>query len=387
MTTSRERLLTTINHREPDQVPFDLGATVVTGIQVGAYRRLRRHLGLPEKEIAIIDMAQQIVRVDEDVRDRLNVDAGGIQPGVGAGFELTPSASPDGRHLLYHDGFKIGWRMPVEGGMYYDMFDHPLAGSLTIEKVDAFGLPNPQDPALFLGMRQAALKVLNEEKRSLVVGNISAGIFELAMWMRGFADGYADWAGNPALMVRLLEKAMHFQLGYWEKVIDVLEGIPIDVVCMADDFAGQQGLLISPASYRRLLKPFHKEMADFIHARSEAKIFFHSCGSVHAILPDLVESGVDILNPVQVSAWDMDPLLLKREFGRDLCFWGGGVDTQNAFDENHTSQEVRTDTRKRLEALMKGGGFVFSTVHNIQGNVPPENIMAMWQVLQEYGRY
>jgi uroporphyrinogen decarboxylase len=170
-------------------------------------------------------------------------------------------------------------------------------------------------------------------------------------------------------------------------LFDVMEGIPVDVVEMSDDLAGQNRMLISPGSYRKHLKPMHKEMFDYIHSRTAAKIFFHSCGSVRAVIPDLIEVGVDILNPVQVSAAKMDSAELKREYGLDLTFWGGGVDTQNAFDETHTPEEVRADVRRRLADLMPGGGFVFNPVHNIQGNVPPQNIMAMWETLQEHGRY
>lgn len=271
--------------------------------------------------------------------------------------------------------------------MYYDMFDHPLAGQLTEADIDRYQLPDPLDPARFAGLRDIAHQILHDEQRALIIGNISAGIFELFTWTRGYQDAYADWAANPALSRKLLVRFMDMQLAFWEKMFDTMQGIPIDVIQMADDMAGQKGMLISPRSYRSLLKPLHQEMFEYIHARSGAKIFFHSCGSIRPLIPDFIEIGVEILNPVQVNAANMDSAELKREFGRDLTFWGGGVDTQTAFDESHTPEEVRRDVRKRLEDFMPGGGFVFNTVHNIQGNVPPENIMAMWQTLQEVGRY
>jgi uroporphyrinogen decarboxylase len=277
--------------------------------------------------------------------------------------------------------------MPKDGGMYYDMFDHPLAGQLTEADIDRYQLPDPLDPARFAGLRDIAHQILHDEQRALIIGNISAGIFELFTWTRGYQDAYADWAANPALSRKLLVRFMDMQLAFWEKMFDTMQGIPIDVIQMADDMAGQKGMLISPRSYRSLLKPLHQEMFEYIHARSGAKIFFHSCGSIRPLIPDFIEIGVEILNPVQVNAANMDSAELKREFGRDLTFWGGGVDTQTAFDESHTPEEVRRDVRKRLEDFMPGGGFVFNTVHNIQGNVPPENIMAMWQTLQEVGRY
>jgi uroporphyrinogen decarboxylase len=145
-------------------------------------------------------------------------------------------------------------------------------------------------------------------------------------------------------------------------------------------------MLISPNTYRKLVKPLHKELFDFIHARTKAKIFFHSCGAIRPVIPDLIEAGVDVLNPVQVSATGMDSADLKRDFGKDITFWGGGVDTQRVLGVG-TPDDVRADVRKRIEDLAPGGGFVFATVHNIQGNVPAENILAMWETLQEYGKY
>ena len=384
---ARERVLTALNHKEPDHVPFDMGGTVVTGIQAKAYRRLRDYLGLPKKDVVIVDMLQQLAQVDDDVMDLMGVDMRNVSPRSTASFKIELKETDDGRYTYFYDEYQIGWRMPKEGGMYYDMFDHPLSGEISDDDVECFQLPDPLDPSRFAGLIAAAHHVQDVEKRALVVGNISAGIFELYTWTHGYKDAYADWAGNPSLAKKLLQKFMDLQLTYWEKMFETMQGIEIDVVQMADDLAGQNSLLISPISYRKILKPFHKEMFDYIHAKSHAKIFFHSCGAVRTIIPDLIEVGVDILNPVQVSATNMDSAELKREYGKDMSFWGGGVDTQNAFDERHSPDEVRTDVRRRLHDLMPDGGFVFNTVHNIQGNVPPENIMAMWETVQEYGKY
>jgi uroporphyrinogen decarboxylase len=183
----------------------------------------------------------------------------------------------------------------------------------------------------------------------------------------------------------MMDKVLELKWAYWGKCLEIL-GDTADVVQEADDFAGQHGLLISPRTYRNLVKPRHKELFDFIHKRTKAKVFFHSCGSVRPVIPDLIEIGVDILNPVQVSAAGMDSAELKREYGKDLTFWGGGIDTQNVLGTG-TPQQVREEVRRRVEDLMPGGGFVFAAVHNIQGNVPPENIVAMWEALQEYGVY
>jgi len=380
---SRERVLTALNHKEPDRVPFDLGGTVVTGIHVKAYQALRDYLGLPRVEPKIVDIFQQIVQVDDDMLERLGVDVKNVAPRSSATFKIEIKDMGD--YTYFYDEFHIGWRMPKDGGWYYDMFDHPLSGKITEEDVDRFDWPDPLDPARFVGLKEAAVKVAEEEKRAVVVGNMSAGIMEVFAWVRGFKDYFSDFALNPKLACKIMDKVLEMKLAYWGKALEIL-GDTIDVAQEADDFAGQNGMLISPRTYRTLVKPRHKELCDFIHSHSKAKIFFHSCGSIRPIIPDLIEIGVDIINPVQVSAKDMDSADLKREFGKDLTFWGGGVDTQHVLGTG-TPQQVREEVKRRLEDLMPGGGFVFNTVHNIQGNVPPENIMAMWETLQEYGVY
>ena len=383
---SRERILTALNHKEPDRVPFDMGGTVVTGINVKAYVELRDYLGLPPIDPAIVDVVQQLAQVDDDVIDRLGVDVRNVAPRSSATYRIEIKDMEGGNYTYFYDEYGIGWRMPKVGGLYYDMFDHPLGGHIDESSIDRYVLPDAKDQDRFAGLREAAERVIREEQRALIVGNLSAGIFEMYLWTRGFTDGYADFVGKPARPQKIMHRFLDLQLAYWEKMFDVM-GDMIDVVQLADDFAGQNDMFISPSSYRRYLKPLHKELFDFIHSRSSAKIFLHSCGSIRKVIPDLIEIGLDIINPVQVSAAGMDSGELKRDYGRDLTFWGGGVDTQRAFNENHTPQDVREDVKRRIQDMMPGGGFVFATVHNILHNVPPENIIAMWETLQEYGAY
>jgi uroporphyrinogen decarboxylase len=381
---SRERVLLALNHKEPDRVPFDLGGTVVTGISATAYRNLRRYLDLPEIEPALVDIFQQIARVDDDVIEKLSVDVKNISPRSSATFKIEIKDSGD--YTWFCDEFHISWRMPKDGGLYYDMFGHPLSGDhVTAVDVDRFAWPDPLDPARFAGLKEAALRVMEEEERAVVVGSMSAGIMEIYAWVRGFKDYFTDFAGNERLAARFMDRILEMHVAYWDRMFDTI-GDAIDVAGTADDFAGQQGMLVSPRTYRKLCKPRHRELFDFIHKRSRAKVFFHSCGSVRAVIPDLIEIGCDILNPVQVSAPGMDSAELKREFGKDLVFWGGGVDTQRVLGTG-SPEQVREDTKRHIQDLMPGGGFIFNTVHNIQSNVPPENIMAMWETLQEYGVY
>ncbi len=381
---ARERTLLSLNHKEPDRVPFDLGGTVVTGISVKAYRQLRKYLGLPEIEPEIVDIFQQIAKVDDDVLEKLNVDVKNISPRSSATFKIE--IQDGGDYWYFYDEFHIGWRMPKDNGLYYDMFKHPLAGDqITEADVDQFAWPDPLDPARFVGLKEAALKVRDEEQRAVVVGSMSAGIMEVYAWTRGFKDYFTDFAGNQKLAEKFMDRILEMQIAYWDKMFDTI-GDAIDVAGTADDFAGQHGMLISPRTYRKLAKPRHKELFDFIHKRSNAKIFFHSCGSIRPVIPDLIEIGCDIINPVQVSADGMDSAGLKRDFGKDITFWGGGVDTQRVLGIG-TPQDVRDDVKRRLNDFMPGGGFIFNTVHNIQGNVPIENIIAMIETVQECGVY
>jgi uroporphyrinogen decarboxylase len=360
-----------------------LGGTVVTGIHHKAYVAWRQALGLPARELKIIDMAQQLAQVDDDVMDRLGVDMRNISPRSSASFQIT--VGDMGEYTYFYDEFGIGWRSPKDGGWYYDMFDHPFKGDVSVEQMEKAPLPDPLDPARFTGLREAAIRVRDAEERAVVFGNISAGIFEMLTWTRGYEDAYADWGSSSPVAIKLMDRMLQLQLTYWEKALSLV-GDVIDVAQIADDIAGQNGPLISPRSYRKLLKPLHKELCDFIHTRTNAKIFMHSCGAIRAFIPDFIEIGIDIINPVQVSATGMDSAELKREYGKDITFWGGGVDTQRVLGTG-TPDDVRAEVRRRLTDFMPGGGFVFNTVHNIQGNVPAENLVAMWETVREYGMY
>jgi len=380
---SRQRLHLALNHQEADRVPFDLGATVLTSIHVKSYQQLRQHLGLPAVEPQVVDIFQQIVAVDDDMRDRLKVDVRDVAPRSSAAFRIEIKEM--GEYTYFYDEWGIGWKMPKDGGWYYDMFSHPLQNAESITELEKYPWPDPVDPARFVGMQARARQAAEVEKQGVFMGGLCAGIMEMAAWTRGFANYFSDFANNEKLLVGIMTRVMEMKMAYWEKALAEV-GHYVDVVGEADDFAGQYRMLISPAMYRRIVKPLHKQLFDFIHAHTRAKIFFHSCGAIRPVIPDLIEIGVDVLNPVQVSAVGMDSAELKQEFGKDITFWGGGVDTQRVLSTG-TPEEVRADTRRRIEDLAPGGGFVFATVHNIQGNVSPENLMAMWDALQEYGVY
>lgn len=377
--TSRDRVRTALAHREPDRIPFDLGGSRMTGIHVRAHGPLRRALGLADHEPRVIDVVQQLAEVEPDLLDALGADVRAVLPRSPASYRRE--IRREGAHLAYVDEWGVGRRMPADGGLYYDAATSPLAGEIDDAAIDRFDWPDPADPTRYEGMAEEARRYALEERRAVHVGSICSGVTEGLFKLRGFEDGYMDLAADPARARRIMGRILDIKLEYWSRVLPMLDGI-VDVVGEADDLGGQDRTLFSPATYRELVKPFHRELFAYLHAHTDATVFFHSCGAIRDLIPDLIEVGVDALNPVQVSAAGMDGAGLKREFGRDLAFWGGGVDTQHVLGAGSPA-DVRADVRRRVEALAPGGGFVFATVHNIQPNVPPGNIVAMWRALRE----
>ncbi len=377
---SRERLLAALAHREPDRIPFDLGSTQVTGIHVVAYRRLRAHLGLPPVEAQPCDTIQQLALPDEDVIEKLGVDVRGLYPLNSHNWNIVPRDI--GGAWEYRDEWGITHHRLKPDGLYYSMVRSPLADpARTAADVRNFPWPDTADPARIAGLREQAL-LYRSQGRAVMLKGVLAGIFEMGQRVRGMENLLMDMAANEALACAVLDKMLELKLAFWEMALASLADV-VDVVSEADDYGTQVSQLISPRMFRKLIKPRLAALFARIHQLApSAKVFFHSCGSVRPLLPDLIEIGVDILNPVHIRAAGMDPLGLKRDFGNDVVFWGGGVDTQ-AVLPNGTPGEVKDDVRRNLAALAPGGGYVFNTVHNIQADVPPENIVAMWEAVRE----
>jgi uroporphyrinogen decarboxylase len=264
------------------------------------------------------------------------------------------------------------------------MYHHPLARAESLADLKAYSFPDPEDDQRFSTLRVQAKQTIARGKAAVLAG-LSAGIAEIYSWLRGYEGFYIDLATNHGWVGYMLDRLVEFKCAYWERALKEV-GDLVEVVIEADDLAGQHQLLLSPETYRSVIKPRHRRLFGFIKAQAPVQVFFHSCGAVRPLIADFVDAGIDILNPVQISAAGMDLHDLKREFGQDLVFWGGGVDTQHVLGVA-TPQQVQGHVRENIEALAPGGGFVFAAVHDIQANVPAENIMAMWEAWQEYGVY
>jgi uroporphyrinogen decarboxylase len=381
---SRERLLTALNHQEPDRIPYDLGSTQVTGIHEIAYIRLRERLGLPPVEITKCDSIQQLALPDEDVIERLGVDVRGLFPLNSHNWNVHEQDA--GKYWAYHDEWGITHHRPKDNGLYFSIVSEPINKvTISTQDIENHSWPNMADPQRIAGLREQAEKY-HAAGYAVVLKSPFAGLFEMSQRIIGMQNCLMMMATDKTIMGALFDKLLQLKLDFWEMALPQLADA-VDVVMEADDYGTQISQLISPKMFREQLKPRWTTLfSRMAQLAPDAKRFFHSCGNVRPILPDFIEMGVEILNPVHIRAKGMNPVEIKRDFGDSLIFWGGAVDTQGVLP-NGTPEEVKDDVQQNIEALAPGGGYVFNTVHNIQADVPPENIIAMWEALQEYGKY
>lgn len=372
--TSRERLRRTLEHEAVDRPPVDLGSTPNTTISRIAYARLRRFLGLPEESVDVVDQGFQTVRVGEDVLNRLKIDTRPVFPD-----------DPARNHVewvgegVFVDEWGIEFReaRDQEGNvLYYGITRHPLSDIDSIDEIESYRWPDSCNTDAYQGLKDKA-KALRENTDFGLVGHPGdTSIFEVCWYLRGMEGFFGDMLINKPLAEALLEKVLEVQCNRFERYLEEV-GDSLDVVAVGDDLGTQSSLLISPQLYREMIKPYHDRYFQFIKSRTPAKLKLHSCGAIMPLLDDFIEIGVDIINPVQVSAIGMDPAELKERFGDQLVFWGG-IDTQQTLSRGNT-EDVRREVEARIEQLGSDGGYVVSAVHNIQADVPPKNIVAMFE--------
>ena len=385
--TPRQRVLDALNHREPDRIPFDLGSSIETGITTQAYDGFIKLMGLTEEPddtlFNLFVEAGGFKQVPENILRHLEVDTRGTL--VQLPSEPEAQIEFEGSTMVVRDEWGIKWAKP-ESSLYMDPVDFPLKGDLDHERIASFSWPDPAQEGRFMGLREETRR-LRETGCAVMISLYGLGLFDMSHLLCGMETALTDMILKPAVMEDLLDRIKEFQMQLWENVLETV-GENVDICLHSDDLGMQKGRIISPKMHQTLLKPRHAELFGHIKkkAKNDVKVLLHSCGSVRALIPDLIETGIDALNPVQVKAANMDTRELKREFGSELCFWGGGVDTQEVLP-NGSVEEVKDEVKRRIDALAPGGGFVFAAVHNIQPDVPPENLRAMWETFRGYSVY
>ena len=381
--TSRQRLLKALNHEIPDRVPIDLGG-FQSGIHKKAYTPLLEYLGI-EDEVRTLDAVQQLAIPCEEILERFHVDVRYICANAPDSFKGDIETSNRGGKVWrdLKDEFGIVWSMPDDQQLYMDITHNPLADA-TIKDLDSYPWPKGNDSSRFAGLRQQALQLRKETPYAISTG-ICGVVYEICWYMRGLERWFMDMVENPDFCAALLDKTLEFWMDYFDGLLPEIGDI-IDVVMIGDDLAGQSGPLFSPQFYRKVVKPRQKKLVQHIKSLTDTKIWYHTCGAANVYIPDLLDNGIDILNPIQISAAGMDPEKLKAQYGDKLVFWGGGIDAQHILPFAKPD-EVREHVRRNMEIFKTGGGYVFNNVHNIQVGVPPENIEAMFDAAYEFGFY
>lgn len=377
----RERVVTALDHREPDRVPISFGC-LHDSIHLFGHRSLKTFLGFQDAEDSIQDPFQQNVFPDERLLERFKADCIPVYAKPAKPYEMRYYTEGDFRK--YKDEWGTVYRQPVHGGIWFDFESTIWAGKST-EEIRSHMLPDPVHPSRFEGLRARVQRMLQESDKAIVAHAPTGGIVEHSYWLRGMQDSYMDMAADLKTVELVADRVVEWLEAFWTCYMEEI-GDLVQVVQMGDDLGGQDGPLFSPDVYRRVFKPREARLIDIVKKHSRAKVYFHSCGAIREYIPDLIEIGVDALNPVQIQARNMDSAALKRDFGKDLSFWGGGANP-NAVMSRGTPEDVRLEVKRRIEDLAPGGGFVFASVHNIQSEVPPENVVAFFESAREFGKY
>ena len=401
--TSRERVLTACRHRQPDQVPMDFSGHPSSGIAAIAYARLRDYLGLPKKTIRVYDPIQQLAIVDEDVLEKFGIDV----LDLGRGFALdetswadwilpdgTPCKMPawalpekaDGRWVFRSKSGRVIAHMP-EGALYFEQTYFPFTdekGPTTIREALGESMWNviggPPGPRVNQEQLREGAKRLRQKTDKAILGGFGGNLLETGQFLYRNDNFFMLLAGEPAKAHKFLDDLVEIHLANLEKYLGAV-GDSIDIIKFGDDLGMQSGPQVSPRMYREFFKPRHKLMWTRAKQLANVVVMLHCCGGVRELLPDLIDAGLDAINPVQISCSGMDAAELKAEFGKEMVFWGGGCDTQTLLP-NATPEEVRRHVKEQVRILSPGGGFVFQQVHNILAYVPPRNVVAMFGAIR-----
>lgn len=369
---SRERVIRTLNHREADKTPVDFGGTVVTCMDCHAHKKLKNYFSVTDDESdKIIDYTMGTVEPCEFLKRRFGSDFRRVS------LNFAPPAIING---IFENGFGIKFKK-AEPHEYFDVIYHPMQNA-DISDIENMAMPNPDDPDIYFGIRDKA-KDLYENSNYAVVADFGVpGFYETSQKLRGYENLACDLLDNAEFITALYDRLLELQKRFFANYLDHV-GKYVQVIGYADDLGMQDRPQVSPETYRNIIKPYHKKIFKFIHERTDAKILLHSCGSIFQLIGDLIDAGTDILNPVQVAAKDMEPSKLKEAFGGKIIFWGG-IDEQYVLPCG-TPAEIYGEVEKMIKIMGRNGGYVIAPGHNIQADVPPENIAAMYEAAKIFG--
>lgn len=381
--TSRERVLSVLNHEIPDRVPIILGVSNATGIKMKPYQGIKKLAGIDAPDEYIYDWPELgTAKIDEDTMRRLRSDVRGVLDRFPRDVqERNRSREP---HSPCIDDWGMG-QIEIEPGVWYPGY-HPLADATTIEELENYlGWPDMDDPFRTAHVAGEAEKLAGENQYAIMATPWLMFPFERAHGLQGMDKFLMNMAMYPDFAEAMLKKNLELcnrHMGNFLKAI----GDNIDIIKIGDDLGSQDRLMISPKMYRQMLKPLHADFIQFIKERTKARIFFHTDGDVFDLVEDFIEIGVDILNPIQTSAGKMADLEgLKKRYGENLVFCGA-IDTQHVLPKG-TPEEVRKEVRRVINILGEGGGYMVASVHTIMNEVPPENVLAMVDAVEEFGYY
>lgn len=370
----RERVLMTLDHQKTDRVALDLGGRQTT-MTINALERYKKHFGI-NSETYVMSDRWQTAYINEEILRRYHIDTRHIRPPSRVNENLIKKGiQPKGPDNTFIDEWGVVRKV---AGDYANIIHHPLQQIVAIEDLEKFDWPvQPEEDYPADGLREYAQKLLEDGEFALIgcMGN-ACNVFEGAWYMRGLSEFFMDLAADQDLARALMRRVTDIRKKNIKYFLEAV-GDYIDIFQMADDLASQSSLLISVDMYKEMIKPFHIELIQYAQQFTKAKIFYHSCGAIEPLIDELIDNGVSILNPVQVSAEGMDTAYLKKRYGKHLTFWGG-IDTLEVLCHGTTDQ-VRDEVKKRIHDLAVNGGYVLGPVHNIQSDVPPENVEMMYQ--------
>lgn len=384
---SRERVKTTLDLKEPDKVPLDLGGNQ-SSIHRKAYVKLLDYLGIEDNNIQYADFVQQIVDPCEELLERFKIDIRYIRPQGGLINIEDMEPHYEGKYVGTYDQFGVFWgddaKKDLESILYYDPVIHPFAEFTTVKEIREYDWPDGKDKSIFKGLKDYAKK-LHDKTDFALAPTPSGCVYEYTTFLFGFTKALRYLRTRPELIIAAMEELLKYWISYNISFLEEV-GEYLNIIAINGDLAEQAGPIMNLNIYTTMIKPLERMLSEKVHELADVKINYHCCGSIPEFIPHFIDIGYDAVNPVQISAYDMEPCSLKKRFGNEITFWGGLCNSQKTLPFG-TPEQIREEVRHNFECFKPGGGFIASNIHNITAEVPPQNIVAMFDAANEFAKY